>query len=906
MIALASGALALMSACGDDASENTTPEDAYETCAEEQVKSEPCGHNNEGIQVFVCQDDAWIEDGECVDPDRCENGDTRNAKCGLNAEGTQPQVCEDGLWKNDGGCDDTAVCKSDAEHIVSCGRNGNGTQKMQCVDGAWENVDTCQDDPEDVCVNGDTWSKLCGLNDRGQQSLICEDGTWIEDGECQSEEQCEDGQPSEGTCGLNGQGTVPQLCVLGVWEDQALCNESIRGAKIEGATISVRNMRDEDDTPNGRDLWNLASVLNSDHPPEVTYVDLNRLVVSDLDGNAVRLDVQEEEDIMTATFVEMEGSDDTTGSVREGWYQWSITNADDAVIASSHIKIRSNADEHKSFTISGLSLELPEAGELTMVDEHGALVPPASVSEDEPAKRYDFLTISDVIYSYEAIAEREELTPTRGRTYNPVKQFSKINFYEAVQLPVRVTQGANFEVFRKVALNPIAPQHYIEFLPISFDLDEDASDEDYDAYIVEAPSNVLFHIDASIPGETVKHTEMFRITQTPSDPTVIDLDTIDPDTMTGDNGFREADILTNTADNHVVSLSLSTENDGKAFDLDILRVWQAMKGDASNYFVDPNFQIEVYGDAASATPSHTPGRQQALIEAKEPGVSVITLGYEPIHVFDTFSFPMWGTETAPGQNANDDFFNAIAPARLGVVIVQVDEENVDEIDMGIDLTVFDTLYFDRAEDHYAYTFEPTANTELEVCVHTPLHVATWDSDWNCYAPNSDDSFTVELTEGRNIVRAQSEKSTQFYVVRAMPVDIAIENANDPDAPITVGDDVIVRIDGLSTPVPKLSNIYNPNTMNRGWVQYALDEDEITGSQTQYAIANHGKIELEAFDTAGTYTLTDGQIHTVVGGHAPGAHRGISRGGSQGGYTGGDADIGPFYGALPNIVIDVAD
>lgn len=902
MMVLLATSLAWLSACSDDDKNvQTSEEDTYEVCAESQVKTESCGQNEEGVQRFVCEGDAWVKDGQCVDPDQCENGDVRTTECGINGAGTQAQTCQDGQWKNDGACDDVDQCKNDAEHLVSCGRNGNGVQKMQCVDGEWTNVDACQDNPDDVCVNGDTWSKLCGPNDRGQQALICENGAWVNDGECQSDEQCVDGDTQDVACGVNGAGIVIQECLLGEWVDQNTCDDSARGPEVHAPTIRVTNAVDDETNPTGRELWNL-SALNSENPPTVKYVDLHRLVVQDHEGNNVRLDVQEDGDDMIATFIDVEDEHGTTGSVRQGWYHWSITDEDDNLIAASHIEIRSDQEEDKSFRLSGLTLELQEVGELTMLDERGDEVPAASVREYDEKKRYDFITINDVIYSYEAIATREETIPTRGRVYSPVKLSDRVNFYDRVPMTVRVPKDANFEVFRKVAVNPVSPEHYIEFLPIDAQVDEEHSDADYDAYTIDAPSNVLFHIEASIPGETVKYAEMFKITETPSDIKEITLEAIDENTMTGDNGYKEADILTNVEDDHVVSLGVS-----ETFDLDIFRVWQAMKGDSSNYFVDPNYLIEIYGDAANVTPQHTPGRAQATIEANEPGVSVITLGYEPIHVFDTFSFVMWGNEPPPpGQNADDDFFNAIEPARLGVVIVQVGEENVDEIDMGIDLTVFDTLYFERSQGHFAYTFEPTANEALEICVHTPLHVAEWDSDWNCYEPNSDDSYTVELTEGRNIVRAQTDNSTQFYVLRAMPVDIAVENASDADAPITVGDDIIVRIDGLSTPVPKLSNVYNPNFPSNGWVQYALDDETITGSKTQYAIANHGLIELEGFDAAGEYTLTNGQIHTLVGGQAPGAHRGISRGGSKGGYTGGDPTIGPLYGALPDIVIEVTD
>lgn len=892
--------------CIDGQWENQGDCEQPDACQEGDTQQIECGKDNAGLQDQECRHGAWVQIGDCVNADCVDGEELEPTACGLNGTGSQAQKCVDGHVQNDGVCEDDAVCVNDSKHIVPCGKNNVGQQRILCTDGQWTNEGACQDDPNEQCVNGTSWEQLCGYNNRGSQPLTCDEGAWKPTDTCNDPDECQDDVEETQSCEEPGQmGTAARTCIAGQWKQQSVCE--VAGMRIQNVTITAG----ADNKFDGDGIWNVGlvngSAANGAYPPGVLAIDLHNLHVTDEQGHPVQINVQSDDVQQRATLAGLSLDHGFTQPLVLGVYSWELQDDAGETIGHGHFEIRSDAETEKSLVLSGLSIKTKEASQISMQDELGTIITPASVTQEEDETRHDYITISNVIYSYEAIAAREDVVVQRGKKFSVAKQLVTFTFYAQVDIPVRVTKGADFAAYRKVADTVNAGEHYIAFLPIDAELDEDASDDDYDAYIVAAPSNGIIHVEASIPGQTVKTAYMLKTKEAPDAPLVLDLADID-DTMVGDNGYKEADILTNAPYSSVIQLSTQGKTVAKT-DLDLFRVWQAMKGDASNYFVDPHYIINLQGeDAASAQLSHTPGREQVYLRALEPGVSILTIAYEPIHVFDAFSFGMFGNvePAPPGQGTNEDFFNAIAPQKLGVIVVQVDEDNVDAIDMGIHASVFDTFYYDREVGHADFNFMPTANADLEVCVHTPLHQAQWDSDWHCFDKEADNSFTIALTEGRNIVRARTENSQQFYVLRAAPLDMTIENVDAPGEPIHVGDAVRVRLQGLFTPVPKLSGIYNPGVGSRNYVTYTLGGEEIEGEHTQYAIRNHGVIDLAAWDDAGTYTLENGQIYTYITGQKPGAHLGVSRGGSRVGYTPGDPDAGPWFSVLPKIEIHVQD
>ena len=126
-------------------------------------------------------------------------------------------------------------------------------------------------------------------------------------------------------------------------------------------------------------------------------------------------------------------------------------------------------------------------------------------------------------------------------------------------------------------------------------------------------------------------------------------------------------------------------------------------------------------------------------------------------------------------------------------------------------------------DSAEYTFTPTAKTGdkeekiTSVKVHTPITVTDgiiscgtstkwnpkrWlkDGKWTTYkATETEDgkqSYTVKLSEGRNIVEIKAGDATTYHVILARGVDVTIDNVYRPNQALQVGDTAKVTINNM--------------------------------------------------------------------------------------------------------------
>lgn len=104
------------------------------------------------VQKQVCLNGTWGELGPCggqTQGNECAAAETRSIVCGLNNMLEQKQKCVDGKWANDGECLDPGICENGDEKLISCGTDNGAVQKKVCVDGKWETVGKCAvpDDP---------------------------------------------------------------------------------------------------------------------------------------------------------------------------------------------------------------------------------------------------------------------------------------------------------------------------------------------------------------------------------------------------------------------------------------------------------------------------------------------------------------------------------------------------------------------------------------------------------------------------------------------------------------------------------------------------------------------------------------------------------------------------------------
>ena len=192
-----------------------------------------------------------------------------------------------------------------------------------------------------------------------------------------------------------------------------------------------------------------------------------------------------------------------------------------------------------------------------------------------------------------------------------------------------------------------------------------------------------------------------------------------------------------------------------------------------------------------------------------------------------------------------------------------------------------------------YTFTPTATTGdssekiKSVRVHKPITVTDgklsenptdWlkDSSWKTYqAKTTEDgkqSYTIQLSEGRNIIEIKAGDATTYHVILARGLDVTINNVYKPGKSLEVGDTAKITMENMIPPMFKMSAIYNPSG-----VQFTCKTNgtDYTASFGQYMAGSSFIVRLQDED-AGTYQITDGALSTSAWGTTDGAHRKLTR------------------------------
>lgn len=806
------------------------------------------------IALAACSDDDVAND--FPEEPTCEEGATRTVVCGDDEQGDQAQVCRDDVWVNEGACEEEPValdCEDGDTRTIECGEDNAGDQAQECADGTWADVGTCEL-PDDSCEEGDTRTGSCGMHGNGEQPEVCENEAWVANGECVDHDACL----------LNDD--TNRRCEAGI---------------VRGATLALPNAG----------FWQ-AGTLSADEPPALARVDAAQLTVTDMGGNPVAFDVETDEDgNQTLTWTHIEGAEGQEYEIVRGEYPFYVWNDEDEAIAQGVLPLRSDLEQERSFVLKGLSLDVQHdedgaARAVALSDVYREIVEPIHIEEASDRTRRDYLIPSNTRYRFDVPAteggslgiHREILSPNNSVRY------TRIDRTPAVIVPYRVTKGAEFGAWIKPGF-----QHFARFHNNSAILDEDASDADYDHYNVYVKSNEQYSIHASLPGEFTKEVLVERYSDAPTEPIVIDIEPADLDAV-GNNGSMEANLFTNVDHSGVVSL-FSESTGSQTFTLDVLRVWQAMQGAVMNLFFEPAFTIDMHGDAnVEVTASESPGRERFRIDAFDDGVSVLTVRYAPLRLT---------------QNGSANVFNAIAPEKSATIVVQVGELNADNLDLNLDATEYDTWYFDAAQgDNAPLNVAPTADADIEdLCVHAPLTLSTWGEGWTCVEAENDGSYTVPLKEGSNIVRARTEHSSAYHVVRAKGLDITIENETNPGQALSAGDTATITLDGLGTPVQKIAGIYNP-AFGAVYVQYDLDGEIIRSPGSQFDISTTGSVLSVTFEDSGAATLDGGRIHSTHFGSKLDTHKHISAGGPTLPFTAPALEGREFFGQLPSITVQV--
>lgn len=362
-----------------------------------------------------------------------------------------------------------------------------------------------------------------------------------------------------------------------------------------------------------------------------------------------------------------------------------------------------------------------------------------------------------------------------------------------------------------------------------------------------------------------------------------------------------ASMLTNLPENSEIDLNV-----GEYFDLVPLRAWQAVEDGVGNTHNDPDWHyVVIGGDESVASVEVTEDDkigQFGRIHANGEGTVLVAFYYDAVDYASIKS--------------KNYIYSALLPELTGIAVVHVGGEKTQtQITSNIDMIEGRTVYYLKNQtgadgithevgNSAEYTFTPTAVTGesqepiTSVRVHKPITVTDgklseepteWlkDSSWKTYQANETEdgkqSYTIQLSEGRNIVEIKAGDATTYHVILARGLDITVDNVYRPGKTLEVGDTAKITMENMIPPMFKMSAIYNPSG-----VQFTCKTNGVdyTVSFGQYMAGSSFIVKLQDED-AGVYRITEGALSTSAWGTTDGAHRKLTRNAMSGYWNGGD-------------------
>ena len=340
---------------------------------------------------------------------------------------------------------------------------------------------------------------------------------------------------------------------------------------------------------------------------------------------------------------------------------------------------------------------------------------------------------------------------------------------------------------------------------------------------------------------------------------------------------------------------LKLANVGDTYDLLPMRSWQLIESITNNYFIEPDFHFTV------CNPDNT--KTMPCVKIEDEKLTAIGKGTAIVYVtYDAIHLNQYNDATKKDFVGGSDW-GAIWPENTGVFVVTVGDEATDikpNITInkeyltkvnGVDTKIamenvdaeFDVLYYLDTEDGYDYTFTPEGVTK--VTLNRPViganyaHYEGFSADG--VTANEDGSYTLHLTQGRNIVCLTNAAGQSVYqVMTAKPCHRDILVNNEVVTSVKPGDDVTVQYSGLYHPANKLAGIHNFNA----FLAYKKATEGITvknGKGNQYMMAATPAAQAVTFTVPQDWTspvieLSDGVMGIGGFGDPVGNHRATSK------------------------------
>ena len=353
---------------------------------------------------------------------------------------------------------------------------------------------------------------------------------------------------------------------------------------------------------------------------------------------------------------------------------------------------------------------------------------------------------------------------------------------------------------------------------------------------------------------------------------------------------------------------------GETKTLKAYRAWELIQN-YLNHIIAPDFTYTILSgeDVVSLTDKSAPMNEQGswkTLTALKEGTAVIEVTYDAIQL---------------SGGSYDGVYGASDPVRTGLMVVTVGQ-TVPAVDFGIQSfsskgkntytqsnatawdAEFDTLYF--TGDSGTITLCPTTSGTITEVAVSGDKGATWT-----VLTGTEGVYTAPILPGNNLLRVSTEAGSAYQVVRGDKIGVRLLNLSRTGQPFAPGDTVRVLLDGLHTPIPKLSGNYNPGYANNldgdssVHVTYSWQGETVRGPGRQYDFVTQGNyvdVTIPEYAEDGTVTLSQGYIGLGVIGltaftDGGDSHRNIPDGGCT---TRGSETTFHTRSMLPDVVIEV--
>lgn len=368
--------------------------------------------------------------------------------------------------------------------------------------------------------------------------------------------------------------------------------------------------------------------------------------------------------------------------------------------------------------------------------------------------------------------------------------------------------------------------------------------------------------------------------------------------VTSNGGYNVSDLFLNiNAAGH-----LKLNGVGDTYDILPMRNWELTNSITANYFIEPDFHFTVVNLNGEADNSVVKVENELLTAVGE-GTAIVLVTYDAIHL-DYYN----GSATSSNFAGGNDW-GAIWPENTGAFVVTVGEQatgitpNIiinkdylttvtpwgggDPIDTKLSMenvdAEFDVLYYLDTEEGFDYTFTPEGVASVTLArpvIGEEMASYTGFSSEGVTA-NADGSYTLRLTEGRNIVCLTGADGKSIYqVMTAKPCHRDITVGGEAVTKVKPGDAVKVQYTGLYHPAGKLAGIHNFNA----FLDYKKPAEGVSvtkGKGNQYTMAASATAQAVSFTvpadwTAKTIEINDGVMCIGGFGDPVGNHRATSK------------------------------